>query len=501
MRAQEEASPAITDDQPAPTTPDTPTAPDAPTVPTAPDADATPPSPDTAATPSLPILEPPLPGSPDAVLEAAPDPGTPLVPVLPDLGPGPITPSGGLTPGITGEAGALPAGGTVAGPAAATERRFRYAFRFSLGATYDDNVFLQGSQKRGDVYFSIEPGVTAGFGDVVGRGANYVRLDYAPTVQLYSQYSEANNVQHLIRVEGQYFFGRLTAAASQDVQLLDGSDLNVTTNTGTTVNRVNLDVSARTKVNIYVSRLAFTYSLSQKSALALTLLYNNNDYESLISSQTFSGDFSYNYAFSSKLNLGLALSAGYLKPQQPDPNQTYEQISLRAAYQTTGKVSVTASVGLEVRQFEGSSSNHVTPVLEIGALYQPFDGTLVTLSASRRVLSSATLAGQDYTTTGFTITGRQRFLRRYFPTLTLGYENSSYFDTGTSGNPNDNGARAVGDAERQDNYFYLQPSLDIRIRDRWSASIFYTRRQNVSRNSSSTGFDNNQVGIRTTIEF
>ncbi len=454
------------------------------------------------AIPTLPILEPPLPST-DAAITTAPVPAlapapaeAPTATALPaDSG---VGTAGG--PPATDDANAAP----LAAPA--TTRRFRYAFRLAAGVIYDDNVSLRGNRGSGgndggSTYFTFEPGVTAGFGDVVGKSANYIRLDYAPTVQLYTNASDANSIQHLIRLEGQYSFGRLTISGSQDVQILDGADLNVTTNTGTTVNRVNLDVSARTEVSIYVSRVIFNYSLSEKSALALALLYNNNDYQSLISSQTTSGDFSYNYAYSPKLSLGLALSVGYLGVQEPNPSQTFEQVNVRASYQASGKLAVNASVGLEVRQFQNSSDQHVTPVLELGALYQPFDGTTVSLSGSRRVLSSATLAGQDYTATGFTVSVRQRFLRRFFPSLTFGYDNSEYFGTGTVGDPNANGATTAGSATRSDNYLYVQPALETQIRDNWSASVFYTHRENVSTGAASTGFSNNQFGVRTSVSF
>ena len=463
---------------------------------------ATPVVPDPAAppVPTLPILEPPLP-SIDAATTTAPAPA--LAPAPAEAGSGTALPSDS---GV-GSAVSSPSPGedvnanAAAPPVAGSTRRFRYAFRMTLGMTYDDNVNLRGGTKQGDVYFSLEPAVTAGLGDIIGKTTNYVRVDYAPTAQIFVRQTEANTVQHLIRVEGQYVFGRLSVAASQDVQLLDGADLNVTTNTGTTVNRVNLDVSGRTQVNIYVTRVISNYSLSEKSALALALLYNNNDYKSLISSQTTSADFSYNYAYSPKLSLSLALSAGYLSAQKPNPSQTFEQVNLRGAYQTTGKVALNASVGLEVRQFQDSSGQNVTPVLELGLLYQPFDGTTISLSANRRVLSSATIGGQDYTTTGFTVSARQRLFSRFFPSLTFGYENSEYFGTGTVGNPNANGAVTTSSASRSDNYIYVQPTLEVRIRENWTASLFYTHRQNTSSGSGSTSFSDNQFGLRTSISF
>ena len=191
------------------------------------------------------------------------------------------------------------------------------------------------------------------------------------------------------------------------------------------------------------------------------------------------------------------MAGGFLSAEGPNVDQIYEQVNVRTMYRSTGKVAITGSLGLEVRQSQGGGTNRVTPVLELGVLYQPFEKTTATLSANRRVLSSATIAGQDYTTTGFTFDLRQGFLSRYAATLTLGYEHTSYFVVNAVAvNPNAAGDNfRVADAAREDNFFYVQPAVDVRITERLSARLFYAHRQNVS-SLRNTGFADNHFGLR-----
>ena len=74
-------------------------------------------------------------------------------------------------------------------------------------------------------YFAIEPMLTVGFGDIEGRVENYLRLDYMPSVILFVDHSDENAVEHLILLEGQYRFTRLTLNLSQEVARLDGQTL------------------------------------------------------------------------------------------------------------------------------------------------------------------------------------------------------------------------------------------------------------------------------------
>jgi hypothetical protein len=70
-----------------------------------------------------------------------------------------------------------------------------------------------------------------------------------------------------------------------------------------------------------------------------------------------------------------------------------------------------------------------------------------------------------------------------------GYEVADYFST----------LREIT-AEREDEFFFFEASLDVKITKNWNAGVFYIRRDNES-NLEPFGFVENQVGVRTSISF
>lgn len=377
----------------------------------------------------------------------------------------------------------------------AIPNRLQYGLRLNIRAVYDDNIYLNKGGTTGDrvddLYFAIEPGITFGFGDVVGHSPNFIRFDYAPSAFLYLDHSNADALQHIMKLEGQYRFGHLSLGLSQDVQLLEGANPGAI---GTGINptpAINLDAGGNADVNIYTTNATASYDLTGKTFLSGGARYSVYDYPSLISSQTIDGNLFINYNYSPKLVIGLGGTAGYNWVDAPNPNQSYQQLNARLSYQLSGKVSLNASGGVEYRQFENDArdGNYASPVYELDASYQPFDGTNVTLTGSRRTENSAVFAGQDYVSTTITLGVRQRFLRRIYFGATIGYENSTYFNT-----------IAGVDASRDDNYFFVQPAIDVTLMRFWTVGAYYLHRQDNSSADDFTFYDN-QVGLRTSFTF
>jgi len=366
-------------------------------------------------------------------------------------------------------------------------RRFHYRLRLNIRGVYDDNIFVSHTDRVSDYYFAIEPMLTVGFGDIEGRGENYLRLDYMPSVILFVDHSDQNAVEHLILLEGQYRFSRLTLNLSQEVAILDGANLNSTLDT--TGLLANLDVSARTRLNLFVTRLRANYELSGKLFLTGEFDASIYDYQDFISSQIISGGLYINYNVTPKLMVGVGGTFGLDFVEDPNVDQTFEQANVRINYQATGKLGLSASAGVEFRQFDNHRDDRVTPVFELGAIYRPFDGTTVTLTAGRRILNSGFFADQDFATTYVVGRVQQRLLRRVHLGLAVGYENSDYFATS-------NGVSAT----REDNYYFVEPSLDVLITRFLSVGVYYLHREDSS-NLDFFSFYDNQVGVRATFRF
>ena len=366
-------------------------------------------------------------------------------------------------------------------------RRFHYSLRLNIRGVYDDNIFLSHTNRVSDYYFAIEPMLTVGFGDIEGRGENYLRLDYMPSVILFVDHSDQNAVEHLILLEGQYRFSRLTLNLSQEVAILDGANLNSTLDT--TGLLANLDVSGRTRLNLFITRLRANYDLTGKLFLIGEFDASIYDYRDFISSQIVSWGLYVNYNVTPKLTVGVGGTFGLDFVEDPNVDQTFEQANFRINYQATGKLGLSASAGVEVRQFDNHRSDHVSPVFELGALYRPFDGTTITLTAGRRILNSGFFADQDFATTYVVGRVQQRLLRRVYLGLAVGYENSDYFAT-TSG----------VSATREDDYYFVEPSVDVLITRFLSVGAYYLHREDCS-NLNFFSFYDNQVGVRATFRF
>ena len=113
----------------------------------------------------------------------------------------------------------------------------------------------------------------------------------------------------------------------------------------------------------------------------------------------------------------------------------------------------------------------------------------ITLAGSRRTDSSASLAGQDYSETNISLTFSQRLFSRVNVGLGVGYTNSEYLSATT------------GDSTaRTDNYFYVEPSIDLNVTRYWSIGIYYLYRQDSSTLALFSFYDN-QFGVRTSLTF
>jgi len=371
--------------------------------------------------------------------------------------------------------------------AAGEPRRFHYAFGLTVRGVWDDNIFLTHTDRTSDYYFAIEPWITLGWGDMEGRNQAYLRVDYMPSIILYTDHSDEDDVSHLVHLEAGYHFGRLTLSAIQDVAILHSANLNSFVDT--TGLFANVDASARTRLNVFNTRLRADYELTAKTFLQAEFDAPIFNYPDGISDGTVSGGLYVYYRMTPKVSLGVGGTFGYNWVENPSDNQWFEQANLRLNYEATAKLNIYASAGAEFRQFDSDRGDYVSPVFEVGASWHPFEGSQFTLAAGRRIYNSGFFADQDFG--GTYVVGRfqQRLFQRVYLGLAAGYENDNYFPTDSN-----------TDATRDDDYWFIEPSLDVLI-TRWlSTGVYYLHRQDSS-NDEFFSFSDNQVGWRVTVRF
>jgi hypothetical protein len=368
-------------------------------------------------------------------------------------------------------------------------RRYHFSLALDGSLSYDDNITLAQTDKVSGTFARLQAVLSLGVGDIEGREGNYLRLDYTPTAFFYFDHSQYDTLDHIVRLEGYHRFRRLALTVSQDIQSTSNSTAQAVTSGGTFTRGTNVDVGVRQRLTTYFTRANTSYDVTGKTSLSVGGSYSATDYGSLINSETIAGTLGLDYRYGPKLSFGLAGTVGDNTVDDPSPDQTFEQVNVRTSYELTGKISTNASAGIEFRQFEHGSSGHTAPVFDIGMTYTPFDGTAVSLNGSSQTLNSATLAGQDYSSTQITVSIKQRLLRRFSLGLTGGYQNLSYFNTV-------NGESTT----RDDNYYFVQPALDAKITNFWFAGAYYLHRQNNS-SFDAFGFNDNQFGVHSGIKF
>lgn len=371
----------------------------------------------------------------------------------------------------------------------AMPRRFHLTLALDGAFSYDDNITLTRANQIDGTFARLRAVLSLGVGDIEAREGNYLRLDYTPTAFFYLDHSNYDTLDHLVHLEAYHRFRRLALTLGEDIQSTANSTAEAVTSGGTFTRGTNVDVGVRKRLTNYSTRVNASYDLTGKTSVSVGATYSASDYDALINSQTIAGTLGLDYHYGPKLTFGLAGTVGDNAVDDPSPDQSFEQINLRASYELTGKIATNASAGVEFRQFEHGSSGHTAPVFDLGITYTPFDGTSVSLSGSSQTLNSATLAAQDYSSTQLTASIRQRLLQRFTVAFTAGYQNLSYFNTL-------NGESTT----RDDNYYFVQPSVDVRITNFWYAGAYYLHRQNDS-SFESFGFDDNQFGVHSGIKF
>src|SRR5206468_11053157 len=247
-----------------------------------------------------------------------------------------------------------------------------------------------------------------------------------------------------------YNSGRLRLSLTQDVVLLESANLNSFVDT--TGLWANTDASAPTRMNIFYTRARASYDLTGKVFLQGEFDSPTYFYPNHISDYTISAGLYLYYNWLPKVSVGIGGTFGYNWVDAPSTDQTVEQVNARLNYEVTAKVGLYASAGVEFRQFDGNRNTYDTPVFEVGANYHPFADTNISLAAGRRIYNSGFLANQDFADTYVTARFQQRLFQRLYFGLGAGYENSDYF-----------AAKDNVSAQRNDDYWFIEPSVDVLI--------------------------------------
>ena len=367
-----------------------------------------------------------------------------------------------------------------------------YAVHLNVRGAYDDNIALTHTNRIDDNFIQIQPNLMLGIGDVVNTDT-FLAAIYAPSFYRYDDHPEFDSNQHQVRVLGGIKSGNLIVRVTQDVSLLNNIVLAATSEERSALGAVN----GRTDLDLYNTRVAANYNMTPMDFLFSELKMSRTEYAPpLISSELYAADLYLNHGFSRSLVLGVGVEGGYNTVDFRTPNQSMVQTNGHLRFQPSDRFSLDVIAGAEFRKFDSSSQiiarqSYTTPVFSISASWLPCDSTRIVLGATRQIYNSAAQTAQDYVDTNLSATFRERLSRQLYFIVLGGYEHVDYFNTIET---------PVPIPTLSDDYFYVQPSVDILLTRFWSLGGYYLRRQN-SGSVSTVEFYSNEYGVRTSIKF
>ena len=300
----------------------------------------------------------------------------------------------------------------------------------SLQTTFDDNIFISAQNPQSDVYTTIAAGMAAGWGAVqrnLSESAGYFRqadtpkleinpveegnyafANYTASQTLFADHTSQNSINQDVSLSGEWRFEKILFNTSVRYQ---------------TLSDIDIDIGGRVNHDLLTAKLTAAYPISEKISDAVDFSRTSNYYPTALNSTDTSINNFVNYQATGKLNTGVGVKLGTLDVQT-SPGQVYEQILLRGTYLAAGKLSFSATAGLEARQIQGN--NHFDPVFTFGAVYSVAEQTTLYLDAFRQTFSSAVIAGENIATTGVTLRVRQRCFQKIYLTLQGGYQHGQY---------------------------------------------------------------------------
>jgi hypothetical protein len=366
---------------------------------------------------------------------------------------------------------------------------FQYAAHLTLRGAYDDNIALTHINRLDDRFVQIQSSLMLGLGDVARQTA-FIAGIYIPSFYRYDEHSDFNSDQHVAHILGGIQTGNLTIKISQDISSLNNIVLASTSEERSALGTLN----GRTNIESYDAKLNARYNLTRADFFALDLRLNAFDYTfPLVGFEQSTVDLYFNHNFTKELVLGIGAQGGYDEVEFPTPDQTFVQANAHLNYTPSNRFNIDVIAGAEFRDFENPGRNtYTTPVFQISAAMLPCDSLRIILAASRGIYNSAAaLVAQDYVETTVTGTIRERVCKQLYLSLIGGYSHLDDFNTID---------RPISPPTLSDDYYYVQPAVDVLLTRYWSIGAYYLRREN-SASISTADFASNQYGGRMSIKF
>ena len=281
-------------------------------------------------------------------------------------------------------------------------------------------------------------------------------------------------MDHTVRADVQKRLGNLAVGVEGKYQKLSGATPELS-------DRVDRDEAG--------AKLRLRYDISSRTGVETALGYNTVNYrESTLAdydewvSETYVG-----YALSGRTRVSAGGAVGRLSVDGREP-QEFQRAMGKVTVDATGKLSLDAKAGIEFRSTGAGETT--TPVFNVSAEYRPSGRTSMVASVYREVTASGSVENENLTRTGGSLKLAQKIGSRVTAAVEAGYEEMTYATT-------ESGTVSSG---RQDEYFFIRPSLRYEFQQGRRAEIYYSYREDDS-TLSNFDFAANQTGISLGFDF
>ena len=302
-----------------------------------------------------------------------------------------------------------------------------------------------------EVYGLLSPAFNLSLGEAAtGRILN---LEYLGSVILGSRGDRDSQFDQSFAARGVLAFTKASVGLGLQFSQLSGGTRDTG---GEAVNRQLLGIS-----------FTSSYQYSEKTSFeayvtAPIRLFDQGDNSEGVTGTTF-----FNYAYSPLTTFGFGVSGGFLTVQQGSV-QTFEQLLARFTYFGSQSLLYNGTLGVEFR--DAGDREEINPILGFGLTWEAREGTRFTLSADRRVESSAADRDSNFVTSSVALTITQRLGNFLQAQGSFGFENADY----------ERLDRQLPSDNRSDNYVVVQGGITAILNRRWTGSAVLTYGDNES---------------------
>jgi hypothetical protein len=330
-------------------------------------------------------------------------------------------------------------------------------YRWSRG----DGLQFSPGQQSTTIVQTLTVGILAELGE-------HWTMDYSPTWTFYSSPAFHNTVGHAFSLDG--------VASFTDGSIQFGENYSLT-------NSPRIETGRQTREETNTMSVTVNYRLSQKSRLEFGVNQNLRYIQLAPNANEWGTNIMYHYQATRRIDMAAGLAAGYVKVE-PGTDMDYTRPQIRVGWRPTEKLSFDGHIGAEHRRFRKAGAESLnSPNYGVGAYYQPFTYTTLSLMADRSIAVSY-FADQVNENTTWSIGLNQRLLGRLNFNASAGHTQTDYLPAGSS-------ALFV---TRDDTSTFCNLRLSTSFVRRGTVGVVYQHTRN---NSSVTGysFTSNQFGV------